>query len=150
MKGAAVWIAPESPEEVPEPDADEPPEPEEPVVAVAASREAVEAAEPPAEMADWVASASSCIYISKGCYHREYRRSTYGAARGRCGGLAQEARVRGTASRVASSRAGGDTTAGAVGGHGHDTSTGGRATREVVGGSAGNFRAHAGVGSGEE
>jgi hypothetical protein len=58
MKGAAVWIAPESPEEVPEPDADEPLEPERPVVAVAASREAVEAAEPPAEMADWVASAS--------------------------------------------------------------------------------------------
>lgn len=64
MKGAAVWIAPESPEEVPEPDADEPPEPEEPVVAVAASREAVEAAEPPAEMADWVASASSYKLVS--------------------------------------------------------------------------------------
>jgi len=67
MKGAAVWMAPESPEEVPEPDADEPPEPEEPVVAVAASREAVEAAEPPAEMADWVASESSCWYVSLVC-----------------------------------------------------------------------------------
>ena len=51
MKGAAVWMAPESPDAVPEPDSEAPLEPE-PVVAVAASREAVEAAEPPAEMAD--------------------------------------------------------------------------------------------------
>jgi len=51
MKGAAVWMAPESPDAVPDPDSEAPLEPE-PVVAVAASREAVEAAEPPAEMAD--------------------------------------------------------------------------------------------------
>lgn len=56
-------MAPESPEEVPEPDSDAPEEPE-PVVAVAASREAVEAAEPPADLADSVASASSCRFVS--------------------------------------------------------------------------------------
>jgi len=65
MKGAAVWMAPESPDEVPELDSDA--ESELPVVAVAASREAVEAAEPPAEMADWVASESSCERVSFVC-----------------------------------------------------------------------------------
>ena len=69
MKGAAVWMAPESPDEVPEPDSDAPLEPE-PVVAVAASREAVEAAEPPAEMADWVASESSYELLALHVLHR--------------------------------------------------------------------------------
>jgi hypothetical protein len=53
MKGAAVCIAPESPDEVP--DSESEPEP----VAVAATSEALEAAEPPAEMADWLTSESS-------------------------------------------------------------------------------------------
>jgi len=64
MKGAAVCIAPESPDEVPDSDSSlelEPesslelePEPEpEPVVAAS---DAVEAAEPPADAADWLAS----------------------------------------------------------------------------------------------
>jgi hypothetical protein len=65
MKGAAVWIAPEAPEEVPEPDEEAELEPERPVVAVAASAEAVEAAEPPAEMADLVTSEPSCASVSK-------------------------------------------------------------------------------------
>ena len=60
MKGAAVWTAPESPEEVPEPDSEAPEEPEsEEPVAVAASREAEEAAEPPAETAEELTSAPS-------------------------------------------------------------------------------------------
>jgi hypothetical protein len=53
MKGAAVCIAPESPDEVP--DSDSLSEP----VAVAATSEALEAAEPPAEMADWLTAESS-------------------------------------------------------------------------------------------
>ena len=57
-------MAPESPDAVPEPDSEAPLEPE-PVVAVAASRDAVEAAEPPAEIADWVTSESSCGSVSK-------------------------------------------------------------------------------------
>jgi hypothetical protein len=56
MKGAAVCMAPESPEEVPDSDSEPESEPE---VEEAAAREAVEAAEPPAEMADWLTSESS-------------------------------------------------------------------------------------------
>jgi hypothetical protein len=55
MKGAAVCIAPESPDEVPDSEPLLEPEP----VAVAATSEALEAAEPPAEMADWLTSESS-------------------------------------------------------------------------------------------
>jgi hypothetical protein len=55
MKGAAVWMAPESPDEVPDSDSESEPEPE----AVAAASEAVDAAEPPAEIADWLTSESS-------------------------------------------------------------------------------------------
>jgi len=83
-------------------------------------------------------------------YVRKEYRSTYRAARGRCGGLAQEAGVCGTGSRVTSSRAGGNTAGSTVGGHGHDASSSSSATREVVGSSACNLRAHAGVGSGKE
>jgi hypothetical protein len=93
MKGAAVWMAPESPEEVPEPDEEAELEPARPVVAVAASREAVEAAEPPADSADWVTSEPSCMSISKGFIAIESVVSTYGATRSRCGSLAEEAGV---------------------------------------------------------
>jgi hypothetical protein len=57
MKGAAVCMAPESPDEVPDSELSPGPEP----VEEAAAREAVEAAEPPAEMADWLTSESSWI-----------------------------------------------------------------------------------------
>ena len=59
MKGAAVWMAPESPDEVPDSDSESEPEPEPEPEAVAAASEAVDAAEPPAEMADWLTSESS-------------------------------------------------------------------------------------------
>ena len=57
MKGAAVCMAPESPDEVPDSELSPEPEP----VEEAAAREAVEAAEPPAEIADWLTSESSWI-----------------------------------------------------------------------------------------
>jgi hypothetical protein len=59
MKGAAVWMAPESPDEVPDSDSESEPESEPEPEAVAAASEAVDAAEPPAEMADWLTSESS-------------------------------------------------------------------------------------------
>jgi hypothetical protein len=52
MKGAAVCIAPESPDEVSDSES-------EPVAVAATPEEALEAAEPPAEMADWLTSESS-------------------------------------------------------------------------------------------
>jgi hypothetical protein len=59
MKGAAVCMAPESPEEVPDSELSLSLEPERELVAAAS--EAVEAAEPPAEMADLLTSESSWI-----------------------------------------------------------------------------------------
>ena len=55
MKGAAVCMALESPDEVPDSDSELSPELE----PVAAASEAVEAADPPAEVADALASESS-------------------------------------------------------------------------------------------
>ena len=67
MKGAAVCIAPESPDEVPdsdsplelEPESSLELEPEPEPEPVAAASDAVEAAEPPADAADWLASEPS-------------------------------------------------------------------------------------------
>ena len=91
MKGAAVWIAPESPDEVPDSDSELELEPE--PEAVAAASDAVEAAEPPAEMADWLTSESSWTF-SQSFVHFGLVLivDTYSTARGRGGGLAEEAR----------------------------------------------------------
>lgn len=59
MKGAAVCIAPESPDEVPDSDSSLELEPEPEPEPVVAASDAVEAAEPPADAADWLASEPS-------------------------------------------------------------------------------------------
>lgn len=58
MMGAAVCMAPESPDEVPDSELLLESEPE----LVAAASDAVDAAEPPAEMADWLTSESSWVF----------------------------------------------------------------------------------------
>jgi hypothetical protein len=129
MKGAAVCMAPESPDEVPDSELSPGPEP----VEEAAAREAVEAAEPPAEMADWLTSESSWI-LSQSIVTLQLFQS-WKLTRGGCGCLAEEAGDSRTAGRCTGVGCGGNTRVCAVCGHGHHA----RATREVVTGGGSNL-----------